>query len=110
VREAEGRDRNPSAAVIDSQVVKSTPVGGAERGYDGAKRLAGRKRHSVLVDTGGLLLAAKVHGADLPDRDGGRRLLSEGQGLPRIELLWADGAYTGGLREWLSRRLGGAWR
>jgi putative transposase len=107
VREAEGRDRNPSAAVIDSQVVKTTPVGGPERGYDGAKRLAGRKRH-ILVDTGGLLLAAKVHGADLPDRDGGRRLLSEGQGLPRIELLWADGAYTGGFREWLSRRLG--WR
>ena len=53
MREAEGRDRNPSAAVIDSQVVKTTPVGGSERGYDGAKRLARRKRH-ILVDTGGL--------------------------------------------------------
>jgi transposase len=53
VREAEGRDRNPSAAVIDSQVVKTTPVGGPQRGYDGAKRLAGRKRH-ILVDTNGL--------------------------------------------------------
>jgi putative transposase len=53
VREAEGRDRDPSAAVIDSQVVKTTRVGGPERGYDGAKRLAGRKRH-ILVDTGGL--------------------------------------------------------
>jgi putative transposase len=62
--------------VIDSQVVKTTPVGGPERGYDGAKRLAGRKRH-ILVDTGGLVLAARVHGADLPDRDGGRRLLEE---------------------------------
>jgi hypothetical protein len=39
VREAEGRDQNPSAAVIDSQVVKTTPVGGPERGYDGAKRV-----------------------------------------------------------------------
>ncbi len=107
VREAEGRDRDPSVAVIDSQVVKTTSVGGPERGYDGAKRLAGRKRH-ILVDTNGLALAAKVHGANLPDRDGGRRLLGEGQGLPRMELLWADGAYTGGFRRWLRRRLG--WR
>ena len=108
MRESEGRDRAPSAAVIDSQVVKTTPVGGPERGYDGAKRLAGRKRH-ILVDTGGLVLAAKVHGADLlPDRDGGRRLLEDGEELPRMGLLWANGAYTGGFREWLRRRLG--WR
>jgi putative transposase len=98
VREAEGRDRDPSAAVVDSQVVKTTPVGGPERGYDGAKRLAGRKRH-LLVDTSGLVLAARVHSADLPDRDGGRPLLEEGEGLSRVELLWADGAYTGGFRE-----------
>jgi putative transposase len=109
VRVAEGRDRDPSAAVIDSQVVKTTPVGGPERGYDGAKRLVGRKRH-ILVDTGGLVLAARVHGADLHDRDGGRRLLAEDlrRELPQMELLWADGAYTGGFREWLRRRLG--WR
>ena len=56
VREAEGRDRDPSAAVIDSQVVKTTRVGGPERGYDGAKRLAGRERH-ILVDTRNAILA-----------------------------------------------------
>jgi transposase len=94
LREAEGRDRDPSAAVIDSQVAKTTPVGGPERGYDGAKRIAGRKRH-ILVDTNGLVLAARVHGANLPDRDGGRRLLEEQPRLPRLELVWADGAYTG---------------
>jgi putative transposase len=108
VGEAEGRNRNPSAAAVDSQVVKTTPVGGPERGYDGAKRLAGRKRH-ILADTGGLVLAARVHGANhLPDRDGGRRLLEVREGLSRTELLWADGAYTGGFREWLRHRLG--WR
>lgn len=109
VRESEGRKRDPSVAVIDSQVVKTTRVGGPERGYDGAKRLAGRKRH-ILVDTNGLLLAVRVHGADLPDRDGGRRLLSENlqRDLPRMQLVWADGAYTGGFREWLQHQLG--WR
>jgi putative transposase len=50
-------------------------AGGPERGYDGAKRLAGRKRH-LLVDTNGLVLTVGVHGADLHDRDGGMQLLA----------------------------------
>jgi putative transposase len=69
VRAREGRARDPSAAVIDSQAVKTSRAGGPERGYDGAKRLAGRKRH-FLVEINGLVLAARVHGANLPDRDG----------------------------------------
>ena len=87
--------------------MKTTPVGGPERACDGAKRLSGGKRH-ILVDTGGLVLDARVHSAGLPDRNGGRRLLEEGERLRRMELVWADGAYTGGFREWLGRRLG--WR
>ena len=111
VRRAEGRDRDPSAAVIDSQVVKTTPVGGPERGYDGAKRLAGGKRH-ILVDTNGLVLAARVHGADLHDRDGGKRLLEEGEGLSRMELLfWADGARTrAGFASGCDAGWGGTWK
>ena len=109
VRKAEGREPDPSGAVIDSQAVKGTGVGGPERGYDGAKRLAGRKRH-LLVDTGGLVLGAHVHAANLHDRDGARGLLSDElkEDLPRLELLWADGAYTRGFREWAEEERG--WR
>ena len=71
VRVAEGRGRDPSGAVIDSQAVKGTGVGGPERGYDGAKRLSGRKRH-LLVDTGGLVLSARVYAASLHDRETAR--------------------------------------
>ena len=72
VRESEGRNPDSSGAVIDSQAVKGSGVGGPERGYDGAKRLSGRKRQ-LLVDTGGLvLLGARVHAASVHDRDGGR--------------------------------------
>jgi putative transposase len=86
VRKAEGRNPDPSGAVIDSQAVKGTGVGGPQRGYDGAKRLSGRKRH-LLVDTGGLVLGAHVHAASLHDRDGGQELLSDElkKELPRLE-------------------------
>ena len=107
VREAEGRERDPSGAVIDSQAVKGTGVGGPERGYDGAKRLSGRKRH-LLVDTGGLVLGASVHAASLHDREGAQRLLTDElkESLPRLELLWADGAYTRGFRRWAEEERG----
>ena len=107
VREAQGRARDPSGAVIDSQAVKGTGVGGPERGYDGAKRLSGRKRH-LLVDTGGLVLGAHVHAASLHDRDGGQRLLTEElQGkMSRLAILWADAAYTGWFRGWVEEERG----
>ncbi len=107
MREAGGRSRDPSGAVLDSQVVKTTGVGGPGRGYDGAKRLAGRKRH-LLVDTGGLVLGAHVHAASLHDRDGAQQLLSAGlkERLPRLVVVWADAAYTGRFREWVEEERG----
>jgi putative transposase len=96
VRGTEGRSADPSAAILDSQTTRTTSVGGLARGYDGAKRAKGRKRH-LLVDTLGLILLVCVHAADLPDRTGAQMLLStaDQDSLTQLELVWADAAYAG---------------
>jgi putative transposase len=105
VRAKGGRDPQPSAAIIESQSVKTTMVGGP-RGYDGGKKVNGRKRH-LLVDTQGLIMRAVVHPADITDRDGAKLLLAPLQGqLPRLQHVWADSAYTGQVREWIQTSLG----
>ena len=101
LRTARGRAELPTAGSIDSQSVKAADtVGAASRGFDGGKKINGRKRH-VVVDSLGLLLAVVVTAASVQDRDGACRLL----GLLRerfstISLVWADGGYAGRLVSW----------
>ena len=93
VRVRDGRDRQPSAAVLDSQSAKSSE-GGEAIGYDAGKRVRGRKRH-LLVDTCGLLLVGLVHSASVQDRAGAKRVLSGIRGrFPLLGLVWVDGGYV----------------
>ncbi|MFD9303179.1 IS5 family transposase [Streptomyces sp. NPDC060048] len=106
VRESEGRDVEPTAAIIDSQSVRAAAsVPAASRGLDGGKKINGRKRH-IIVDCLGLLLMVLVTAADVTDRDAACGMLERLRvRYRRIRLVWVDGGCTGRLVDWAKETL-----
>lgn len=102
VRYSEGRTVAPTAAIVDSQSVK-TPDQAGERGYDAGKKVSGRKRH-LAVDCLGLLLGVMVTPACTQDRDAARPLIRTlVQTFGRLQLIWAYGGYLGALVNWVKQ-------
>jgi transposase len=104
-----GRDPQSTSGVVDSQSLKSTGVGGEERGYDGGKKVKGRERH-LLVDTQGLVLKTKVHSAkEVMDYEGIKTLLKHAdEAFPRLSHLWLDAGHRGEDKgkDWVHKTLG----
>jgi transposase len=106
-REKAGREASPSVGIIDSQSVKCSEWGVVPKGYDGYKKVNGRKRH-IVVDTLGLVLAVVVHAATQHDCPAARAVVSRlaDQGFERLSKILADSAYGKKLARWMKKSFG----
>ena len=99
-RKQAGRAESPSLGLIDSQSVKTSSMT-HDKGYDGGKKVQGRKRH-IVTDTMGFILSVVVHSADIQDREGAKSVLQELRfKFSRLKKILADGGYTGELGLWV---------
>ena len=107
VRRKAGRAPQASAMIADSQSAKSAE-GGEKRGFDGGKKVSGRKRN-LLVDTLGLVVLAQVTAANVQDVHAGKQLFAaiaqKPELLTRLEKIFADGGYRGELVDWVQDNL-----
>jgi putative transposase len=102
LRYTEGRTVAPTAAIIDSQSVKTPDQAGAS-GYDAGKKIKGRKRH-LAVDTLGLVLAIMITSAAIQDRAAAKSLIGTlVKWFGRLQIIWADGGYLGALVQWVKQ-------
>jgi putative transposase len=107
VRRKQGRDEEPSAAIIDSQSIKTSAVRGPEKGYDMGKKNVGQETPCAGGYDISNLLEVKVTGAEKSDQEGGRPLLEPlKEWLPHLKLIWGDSHYGGTFRTWARLTLG----
>jgi putative transposase len=100
-RKVEGRNKQPTAGIIDAQSVKTTLISCESKGFDAGKKIKGIKRH-IIVDTLGLVLAVVIHSAAIQDRDGSKEVIKQLSGKwKKIVKIFADGGYRGKLIDWV---------
>lgn len=101
LRKKAGKQGQSSAAILDSQSVKTTDTAREQTGFDAGKKIKGRKRH-ILVDTLGLVMVVVIHAANISETAGARMVLSELENqFWRLQLIWLDGGYMESLFKWI---------
>ena len=107
IRINNGKKATPSVGIVDSQSVKACNLCEGDIGYDGGKKIKGRKRH-IVVDTLGLIMITVIHAANIHDSVGARKVMYalKDKYLSGIQKIFADGGYIGELIEWARIQFG----